>query len=181
MLARTSMMFSEPSPIGLVLDMIPTKLNKRGTMETGNQTQAPVGEITLATLLEVLNNVRGDIAKMDGRLSNVEGQVNSNDSTPQATFRASTSGHDHTNSPTLTPETLHQAFHSTIHQLGSNSQSSNRPFHFPLSQVASPNQSHHYQTPLNQNIPYQRPQPQPNPMNEVRNDEDQGVYEGKGE
>lgn len=40
---------------------------------------------------------------------------------------------------------------------------------------------HPYQTPPNQNNIYQRPQPQPNPVNEVRNDEDQGGYESEGE
>lgn len=113
-----------------------------GTMDTGGDTQPPIGEITLATLLEALNNVRGDIARMDGRITTVEGRVNSNDSTPQATFRATTSGHDHTHSPTLTAGTLHQALHPTFVQLGSNSQSIHRPFHFPLSQEAPPNQSH---------------------------------------
>ncbi|KAK4722250.1 hypothetical protein R3W88_012483 [Solanum pinnatisectum] len=42
-------------------------------METGNETQSLIGEITLATLLEVLNNMRGDISMIDGRLTNVEG------------------------------------------------------------------------------------------------------------
>uniref|UniRef100_M1DVU5 Uncharacterized protein n=1 Tax=Solanum tuberosum TaxID=4113 RepID=M1DVU5_SOLTU len=112
-----------------------------GTMETGGETQAPIGEITLATLLEWT----------------------------------------HTNSPTLIPGTLHQALHPTFNQLGSISQSINRPFYFPVSQEAPPSQSHPYQTPPNQNIPYQRPQPPPNPVNKVRNDEDQGGCEGEGE
>jgi len=110
---------------------------------------------------------------MDSRLATVEGRVNSNDSTPQATFRASTSEHDHTNSLNFTPGTLHQALHPNFNLLGSNSQSSNLPFQFPLIQEAPPSQSHPYQTSPNQNIPYQRPQPQPNPVNEVRNEEDQ--------
>jgi len=125
-----------------------------GTMEAGGDTQEPVGEITLATLLEALNNLRGDIARMDGRIATVEGRVNSNDSAPQATFCASTSGHKHTHSLTLTPRTLHQTLHPTFVQLGSNSQSTHRPFHFPLGQEPPPNQNHPYETPPNQNIPY---------------------------
>ncbi|KAH0702210.1 hypothetical protein KY285_016488 [Solanum tuberosum] len=88
-----------------------------GIIEAGGETQAPIGETTLAILLDVLNNVRGDIARMDSRLATVEGRVNSNDSTPQATFRASTSEHDHTNSLNFTPGTLHQALHPTFNQL----------------------------------------------------------------
>jgi len=151
-----------------------------GTMETGNEAQAPTESITLEFIMEVLNNmggklndVRGDITKMGDRLVNVEGRVNSTNSTPQATFCASTSGHDHANSPTITPGTLYQALHPTLIQLGSNSQSTNQPFHFPYSQEAPANQNRLYQTPLNQNLPYQSPQPQPNPVNEVRNDENQ--------
>uniref|UniRef100_M1DFN4 Uncharacterized protein n=1 Tax=Solanum tuberosum TaxID=4113 RepID=M1DFN4_SOLTU len=93
-----------PSPIGASPNYHPYR---QGIMETGNETQALVGEITLSTLLEVLNDVRGDISKMNERLTTMEGRVNSNDSTPQATFRATTSGQDHTHSPTLTPGTLH--------------------------------------------------------------------------
>ncbi|KAH0730310.1 hypothetical protein KY289_001498 [Solanum tuberosum] len=130
-------------------------------METGNETQAPTGGITLESIIEVLNNmggklnvVRGDITRMGDRLVNMEGQVNSTNSTPKATFRACTSGHDHTNSSTITPGTLHQALDPTLMQLGSNSQSTN-----------------------------QLSQPQLNPVNEVRNDENQEGYvgEGKGE
>uniref|UniRef100_M1E0Y1 Uncharacterized protein n=1 Tax=Solanum tuberosum TaxID=4113 RepID=M1E0Y1_SOLTU len=158
------------------------------TMETGYETQAPTRGITLESIIEVLNNmggklnvVRGDITRMGDRLVNMEGQVNFTNSTPQATFRASTSGHDHTNSPTITPRTLHQALDPTLMQLGSNSQSINKLFHFPLSKKALPNQNRPYQTPLNQNVPYQRLQPQLNPVNEVRNDENQEGYEGEGE
>uniref|UniRef100_M1DU33 Integrase core domain containing protein n=1 Tax=Solanum tuberosum TaxID=4113 RepID=M1DU33_SOLTU len=67
-------------------------------METGYETQAPTRGITLASIMEVLNNmggqlnnVRGDITRMEDKVINVEGRVNSTNSTPQTTFRASTS------------------------------------------------------------------------------------------
>ncbi|KAH0740573.1 hypothetical protein KY290_033616 [Solanum tuberosum] len=114
-------------------------------MEVGGDTQAPVGEITLASLLEALNNVTGDIAWMDGRI---------------ATWaRTHSLSYSHTQNP---PPNL-------------------APNICVIGQEAPPNQSHPYQTPSNQNIPYQRPQPQPNLANEVRNEEDQGGYEGEGE
>uniref|UniRef100_M1E0Y6 Uncharacterized protein n=1 Tax=Solanum tuberosum TaxID=4113 RepID=M1E0Y6_SOLTU len=113
---------------------------------------------------EQMATIKGSVSKMDDRMNNVEGRVNSTNSIPQATFRASTSGHDHTISPTIIPEAFHQAFNPTPICNGSNVQNTNRPFQFQLNQEAPPNQNRPYQAPLNQNPPYQMPQTQPIPV-----------------
>ncbi|KAH0709452.1 hypothetical protein KY284_010879 [Solanum tuberosum] len=159
-------------------------------METISATQPPTGVITLESITEAITNmgwrmgniegqlatVKGSVSRIDERMINEEGRVNSTNSTPQATFRASTSGHDHTNSPTITPETFHQTFSQTPIRFGFNVQNPNRPFQPPFNQEVPPNQA-----PLNKNPPYQMPQTQPISLIEERNDGYQGRYEGEGE
>uniref|UniRef100_M1CUC9 Uncharacterized protein n=1 Tax=Solanum tuberosum TaxID=4113 RepID=M1CUC9_SOLTU len=164
-------------------------------METGGETQPPTGGVTLDSIMEAITNmswrmeniegkmatVKGSVSKMDDRMNNVEGRVSSTNSTPQDTFLASTSGHDHTISPTITPGAFYQTFNPTPIRFGSNVQNTNRPFQSPLNQEALPNQNRPYQAPLNQTPPYEIPQTQPILVMEVRDDEYQGEYEGEGE
>ncbi|KAH0712358.1 hypothetical protein KY289_008317 [Solanum tuberosum] len=89
-------------------------------MATRSETRPPKGKVTLESIMGALTNVnrtmenikghlttmKGSMSRIDEIINKVEGRVNYTNSTPKATFRVSTSGHDHTISPTITPKIM---------------------------------------------------------------------------
>lgn len=77
-----------------------------GTMATGSERPNPLGEVTLEALINPFNTMNRKLNTIDVRIINMEGRLNSTNSTPHNNLQDLSSGHTQDTSHTITSRTF---------------------------------------------------------------------------